>query len=480
MVGWARRAALRISTPHSQVSTYLPDGLGNPAMGGNCPRPNHVPMFLAPDQLLLYRLAPDRLFMYVLLPPMQARPYARCVAAGLVGASYAASSVDDINLTRLDVTEDLRRGRARACGAGVRFGAGIAEGSRRAREGAVRKLGSYGHGHRARRRESARPLPSARDVHQRKARLGWAPHVEVVVDVVEADDGLVHRDGRHRKPLLSHKLPHALERGLRSLRCQRRPNRRGGCCSPRWNLLLRLLLLGAGLKARVEELRVSAGQERRVPVCGWSLYKHKGSYSLGRAITALRVSQPGCASPGHVEPWWQASAGPWLKGGAQTHARSAGHLPRRSRPPTHVVKHLCRGDTSVLPLSAALLVLAQLPGQLVSKQVDGRVHVVRVMAHPDHLLVLTVGRHYSDVRLPASMLRVVQSPVLDLEVHVDGMQVLFVPLQLRGRAARLSSLIRKAGCGSAQVPIHIGVSRTCLPSFSSVAVRSAGVRGTLL
>lgn len=62
-------------------------------MGGNYPRPKHAPMFLAPDQLLLYRLAPDRLFMYVLLPPMQARPYARCVAAGLVGASYAASSV---------------------------------------------------------------------------------------------------------------------------------------------------------------------------------------------------------------------------------------------------------------------------------------------------------------------------------------------------------------------------------------------------
>ena len=99
------------------------------------------------------------------------------------------------------------------------------------------------------------------------------------------------------------------------------------------------------------------------------------------------------------------------------------------------------------------------------------------MAHADHLLVAAERRHLRDVRLLADVLAVVQRSVLNLEVDADRVEVLVVPVELQWRDAAVGTLVGRRGWSESGTLVGPGA---CLPSFSSVASRSAGVSGSLL
>merc|ERR1719271_1915675 len=78
---------------------------------------------------------------------------------------------------------------------------------------------------------------------------------------------------------------------------------------------------------------------------------------------------------------------------------------------------LARALAPLLEINPLLLVLPQRPRQRVRQLVDRRVHVLSLCLCVEHVLVNTVHRRLRDVRLLTLVLRIVESPRLDLQVQ---------------------------------------------------------------
>ena len=118
------------------------------------------------------------------------------------------------------------------------------------------------------------------------------------------------------------------------------------------------------------------------------------------------------------------------------------------------------GHIVILALAQLLLVLTQLTGELIGKNVQGGVHVIALVRDSDHLLIRAQSRHLpgrecggyfvvdgerarscamlrrapylSDVRLLSPVLSIVHCSPLDFEVHSHRVEVLVITVELNG------------------------------------------------